>query len=45
MAKQPTAWKHGATARFQNNPSKQLEFEQLYVELQSEYRAKTRSEL
>jgi len=45
MANQPTAWKHGATARFQNNPSKQAEFEQLCVELQAEYRAKTRSEL
>ena len=45
MAKQPTAWKHGATARFQNNPLKQREFEQLCVELQAEYRAKTRSEI
>ena len=45
MTKQPTAWKHGATARFQNNPLKQREFEQLCVELQTEYRAKTRSEL
>lgn len=44
MAKQPTAWKHGATARFQNNLLKQREFEQLCVELQTEYRAKTRSE-
>ena len=44
MAKQPTAWTHGATARFQNNPLKQREFEQLCVELQAEYRAKTRSE-
>lgn len=45
MAKLPTAWKHGATARFQNNPLKQREFEQLCVELQAEYRAKTRSEI
>ena len=45
MAKQPTAWKHGATARFQNNPPKQREFEQLCIELQTEYRAETRSEL
>jgi len=45
MANQPTAWKHGATARFQNHPLKQAEFEQLCVELQTEYRAKTRSEL
>ena len=45
MAKQPTAWRHGATARFQNNPLKRREFEQLCVELQTEYRAKTRSEL
>jgi hypothetical protein len=45
MARQPTAWKHGATARFQNHPLKQAEFEQLCVELQAEYRAKERSEL
>ena len=45
MVKQPNAWKHGATARFQNNSLKQHEFEQLCVELQAEYRAKTRSEL
>lgn len=45
MANSPIAWKHGATARFQNHPLKQAEFEQLCLELQIEYRAKERSEL